>query len=285
MTSPESTELLTFEDILKRVDYVICDSSVFSPAGFNWYMEGVYEARDFAAVNSRCVRELTEYLKYLDEFFQNKNIFAVPGVSLELKRASDMVADKIRYLKLREKSGKDRKHHNGENKLMLLQEAHDLFHRYHMHTRRISFLPRYKGEYDVLEKIVMRVTENTGAKIDLHEVYNTRAKPRNIEDFHADEQAVAASLYLSLAENKEIGILTKDSDIRRILGNTLSYLFYSEKSQFNDFLSWIRANKIEVYFVSSFQQAKLVFDTDSFCPVRKISGEVTNNIDSKLNNL
>jgi hypothetical protein len=154
-----------------------------------------------------------------------------------------------------------------------------------MHTRRISFLPRYKWEYDVLEKIVMRVTENTGAKIDLHEVYNTRAKPRNIEDFHTDEQAVAASLYLSLAENKEVGILARDSDIRRILANTLSYLFYSEKNQFNDFLSQIRGNKIEVYFVSSFQQAKLVFDTDSFCPSQKISGGVANNIDSKLNNL
>jgi 3D (Asp-Asp-Asp) domain-containing protein len=90
---------------------------------------------------------------------------------------------------------------------------------------------------------------------------------------------------LSLAENKEVGILARDSDIRRILGNTLSYLFYSEKSQFNDFLSQIRGNKIEVYFVSSFQQAKLVFDTDSFCPSRKISGGVANNIDSKLNNL
>ncbi len=285
MTSPEITELLTFESILKRRDYVICDSSVFSPAGFDWYGEGVYDARDFAAVNSRCVRELTEYLKYFGDFFQNKNIFAVPGVSLELKRARDMVADKIKYLKIREKSREDRKHHNGENKLMLLQEAQNLFHQYYMRTRRISFLPRYKGEYDVLEKIVMRVTENTGAKIDLDKVYNTRAKPKKIEDFHADEQAVAASLYLSLAENKESGILARDSDIRRILANTLSYLFYSEKSQFNDFLSQIRGNKIEVYFVSSFQQAKLVFDTDSFFPFRKISGRVVHDIDSKLNNL
>ena len=246
--------------------------------------EGVYEARDFASVNSRCVREFTEYLKSLGEFFQNQKLFAAPAVSLELERARDMVADKMKYLKLREKSREDRKHHNGENKLMLLQEAHDLFHKYYMHTRRISFLPRYKEEYSLLEKIVMSVTENTEAKIDLDEFYNIGAKPKSIEDFHADEQAVAASLYLSLAENKEGGILARDSDIRRILANTLSYLHYSKKSQFNDFLSQITMNKIEVYFISSFQQAKLVFDTDSFLPPRKISGKAANNIDSRLSN-
>lgn len=280
---PEKTELLTFEDILEREGYAICDASIISPSNLNWYWEGVYRARNFSGINSEYVEGEAEYLKYFIEFLQNQNVFVARGVSLQIQRARYMVADKIKYLKMREKKDRDWKHQNGENKINLLQEVHDLFHSSFRETKRVSFLPKQRQKYNDLERIVMSVTEQTRAKVDLDEVYEQRAKPKRVQDFHADEQTVAAALYLSIIENRKGCILTRNLNIERILTNTLSYFFYSGNSQFNNFFSITRENEIRIYFVSDFQQVSFIFDSSNFYPSSKISKEVVANIDEEKN--
>ena len=221
----KKTELFTFKDILKQENYVICDSSVFSPSGPNWYWEGVYEAKNFAEIDSEYVKGEAEHLKYFTEFLANQNVYVVPGVCLELQRVRETVADKIKYLKMETKKYSKWGHHKGENKINLLQEVHDMFHESCMEAKRVSFLPKQRQEYNNLERIVMNVTEQTGAKIDFDEIYIQRTKPKKIEDLHTDEQTVTVALYLSVIENRKGCILTNDSDIGRILPNTLSYFF------------------------------------------------------------
>lgn len=284
MMSSEKTETFTFEDILNREGYVICDTSVSSSPNSDWYWEGVYRARNFAGINSEHVKEEAEHLKYFIEFLANQNVYVATGVSSQLERARDMVADKIRYLKIEGKKERDWKHKSGENQINFLQEVHDLFHESCRETRRVSFSPRQRREYSTIEKIVMSVTEQTGAKIDLDEIYYQRAKPKNVEYLHADEQTVAAALYLSIIENRKGCILTRNSNIGRILTNTISYFFYSENRQFNRFWGITRKNGIRIYFVSGIRQARIVFDSSDFYPYSKIR-EVIDAIDREANHL
>ena len=128
---------------------------------------------------------------------QNQNVYVAPGLSLQLQRARDIVADKIKYLKLEGKKERDWKYHNREDKMILLQEVHDLFHDSYLEARRVSFLPAQRKKYDTLERMVMSVTEQTQAKVDLDEIYDDRAKPKVVEDTHADEQAVAVDVDVS----------------------------------------------------------------------------------------
>jgi len=283
--NPEKTELLTFEDILKREDYVICDSALTSVANLEWYWDGIYRARNFAGINSEYVKREREYLESFLDLLTNPKVLVSEGVSLELQRARNMVGDKIKYLSGMEKLEKKKgKYHGGETQKELLSEVHDLFHESFKEAKRTSFSPGQKSEYGVLEKIVLSVTKHTNAKIDLDEFYEHRAKPKNTEDFHTDEQIVAAALYLSVIENREGCILTRDSDIKRILKNTLSYLALSNAKEFNEFSSLTKTNEIRIYFVLDFKQAGFVFDSRSFDPLtirKRFSEEVIDKINQE----
>ncbi len=279
---PKITEFLTFEDILNREEYTICDASISSPMNANWYEEGVYRARNFVGIDSELVGREIENLKFFIEFLKNPNVYVAKGVSFQLQNARDIVADKIRYLKTERKNERGRKYQNGENQANLLQEVHDMLYESCREAKRVSFLPKERQKYNSLEKIVVNVAEQTGARIDLNEIYDQRAKPKKVEDFHADEQTVAAALYFSIIENKKGCILTRNSDIERILTNTLFYFFYSNRSQFNRFFSIVRTNKIGIYFVSNSRKGEFIFDSRNFLPSSK-NKEVISVIDNKAN--
>lgn len=283
--SSEKTEILTFEDVLSRESYVICDSALTSVVNLEWYWDGVYRARNFAGINSEYVKKEREYLESFLDLLTNPKVLVSEGVSLELQRARNMIGDKIKYLREMGKlEKKKRKYHRGETQTELLSEVHALFHESFKEARRTSFSPGQKSEYGVLEKIVLSVTKHTNAKIDLDEFYEHRAKPKNTEDFHTDEQIVAVALYLSVIENGEGCILTKDSDIKRILKNTLSYLALSNAKDSNEFFSLTKTNGIRIYFVSDFKRAESVFDSRSFDPLtirKRFSEEVIDKINQE----
>ena len=272
----------TFEDILKDGDYTICDSSITSPLEIDWYWGGVYHARNFSQINLEYVATETHYLESFLELLSNPKVYVAPSVPSEIRTAREIVADKMRYLKKEEKKEiKKRKRGKGNN-VNTLQEVHDLFHECFNATKRVSFSPKRKKDYDILERIVMNVTEKTGAKIDLDYFYEQRAKPKRVGDSHADEQGVAIALYLSIFENKTGSILTGESDMERILENTISYFYHSKKYDINKLWGITKQNAIKIFYFPELNKAELTFDSRHFPPSQEIPRETFAGIDNQI---
>ena len=72
--------------------------------------------------------------------------------------------------------------------------------------------------------------------------------------------------------------MTGDSDIRRILFNTLSYLSYSNRTEYREILDSVRKNETSIYFVEKPQIAKLDFNISQFNPEKKRKGITPDNL-------
>ena len=250
---------LTFEDILKQEEYIIWDSAVISSPDTNWYHKMVYDSVSFLGINLETLGKEAEFLKYFLPFLENPNVFTVLGVALEIDRTRKIVADKIKFLKERERFlGKREFEGKGEAQKELLEGIRDLFYEYYKELRKSLFIPQQKQIYHTLEEITIKVTEQTNSKIDYSRYYEKRVKPKRDPGFHADEQTVAAALYLSSIEGKKGGILTRDSDIERILKNTLNCRFLSGISDL------ITNNRIKIYYPTGVGKAHCRFNTTDF---------------------
>jgi len=262
--SSESERCFTFADILREEYYVICDCSFTSLPGKDWYWDGVYEARKFSEVKQE---ELAEEIRCLRSFLSvlaNPHAFTVPGIAAELKTAREMVAHKMKILKTRERNPpRTRKHYNGETQREQLQEIHDLFHESYREAITSFISPTQGLRYDVLEGITLRVTEETHAKLDFDSFYEKRRKPKSIPDFHADEQLAATAIYLSAIENTRAAVLTRDSDIERILSNTLNYLVDSDKRRHRQYFHRAVKNGVVIYYVTGPEEARLTFESSN----------------------
>ncbi len=279
-------ELLTFDEILRQESYVICDSSLTSISGPDWYQGWVYDARFFSEINRDILETEIIDLKSFLEVLRNPIVFTTKGILYELKNTRDMIGDKLKFLKKQENlvGGKNRKRlHRGDNQRILLEQILDTFYESSRQSERSVFFPGQKIQYNVLERIVFEVTKHTDSKIDLDELYpEKRAKPKKVQDFHTDEEIVASALYLSAVDSRKGCILTRDSDIRRILMNTLAYMSLSDVKGLYDILNTVKKNRIRIYYVTESERGYLVFDTSEFDPSRrKLSREIIDSIDEE----
>lgn len=279
-------ELSTFDEILRQESYVICDSSLTSISSPDWYQGWVYDARFFSEIKRDILEAEIMDLKYFLEVLRNPIVFTTKGVLYELKNARDMIGDKLKFLNKQENlvGGKNRKRlHRGDNQKILLQQILDTFYESSRQSESSVFFPRQKFQYNALERIVLKVTKHTDSKIDLDELYpEKRAKPKKVQDFHTDEEIVASALYLSVIDSRMGCILTRDSDIRRILMNTLTYMSLSDVKGLHDIRNTVKKNRIRIYYVTESERGNLVFDTSEFDPSRrKLSREIIDSIDKE----
>lgn len=257
---PEIGRWVPIEYVLEQEDYILCDCSLTSEEESDWYGMEVYDAHSFSEINHDVIKDQIDYMKTFSSILKNPKTSVVEGVTLELERFSKMLGDKIKFLKER-KIGKKvfrshgesfrekRNYGGGELRENLICELQEIYHDCFEHSRRISFLAEQKQRYDNLEKIVLSVTEKTKAKGDRKERRQYyRKNLQDVEDFHTDEQVVAAALYLSGIEGKEGCILTRDSDIRRILLGSLFYLYDSFIDEFKEIISSVEEKRIRIYF-------------------------------------
>ena len=277
-------ELLTFDEILRQESYVICDSSLTSVSYANWYQDGVYDASFFSEINRDILKAEIIDLKYFLEVLRNPFVFTTKGVLYELKNSRCMVGDKLKFLNKQENlmGRKNRKRfHRGDNHKILLQQILDTFYESSRQSESSVFFPEQKFQYNALERIVFKVTKHTDSKIYLDELYpKKRVKPKKVQDFHADEEMVASALYLSAVDSKIGCILTRDSDIRRILINTLAYMSLSDVKGFYDIRNTVKKNRIRIYYVTKSKRGDLVFDTSKFDHSRsRLSREIIDSID------
>ena len=277
-------ELLTFDEILRQESYVICDSSLTSISSSDWYQDRVYDARFFSEINSDILEAEIIDLEYFLEVLRNPLVFTTKGVLYELENTRDMVGDKLKFLNKQENlvGRKNRKRfHRGDNQRILLKQILDTFYESSRQSKGSVFFPEQKFQYNALERIVFKVTEHTDSKIDLDELYpKKRAKPKKVQDFHTDEEIVASALYLSAIDSRIGCILTRDSDIKRILINTLAYMSLSDVKGLHDIHNTVKKNRIRIYYVIESKRGDLVFDTSEFDPSRsKLSREIIDSID------
>lgn len=248
---------LEFEEILMDNDCAISDTSAYSPIDSGWWRR-LYDTSSFRKVDWEDTESEYKYFETSLSFLKNPNVFSVEGVVLEVERLRDMVADKIGYLKRvrmeflnKKRSRRDFGEYEGEEPL---QEIHNLFHECYLELKKSRFKPRDTLKYRTLEEMTMDVAERTGSKIDFN-LYNKRAKPKVVEDFHTDEQIVATAFYISSVENNSAGILTQDSDIMRIMENVL------EDSRLLGLREPISRNGIRIYCPRSLGKAVCIFDS------------------------
>lgn len=279
-------ELSTFDEILRQESYVICDTSLISISSPDWYQEWVYDARFFSEIKRDILEaEITDLKNFL-EVLRNPLVFTTKGVLYELKNARDMVGDKLKFLNKQENfvERKDRRRfHRGDNQKILLQQILDTFYESSRQSEMSVFFPGQKFQYNALERIVFEVTKHTDSKIDLDEFYpKKRAKPKKVQDFHTDEEMVASALYLSAVDSRTGCILTRDSDIRRILMNTLSYMSLSDVNGLHDIRNTVKKNRIRIYYIVESKRGYIAFDTSKFDPSRsKLSREIIDSIDKE----
>ncbi len=268
--SSQQAQPLNFEDILSKEEYLICDTSITNYLTPHSYW--IFPARNFSSIPSDFIEKEIESMKLFLELLSSPKVLTTDGVSHEIKNARNNIGDKIHFLSLREDhhlKGDERKRNNGKSdKRIKLEEIQELYHRSYEASKILAFSPSQRQIYSFLEKIVLSVTRNTCAKIDYNLFYQPD-RPKT-EDFHTDEQLVAVALYLSSIEKKSGGVLTKDSDIKRILRNTIFYLTHSKNQGYREMINLLKDNGIRIYSQTGIWEAILKFDSSWFDSVKMI---------------
>ena len=273
-------QILSFEEILEREEYVLVDTSVSgSKENSGWYRKFVYDADSFSDIDEGVFRERIIGLDFFNSFLRNSNIYTSRGVSFEIENGRNMVQEKIRYLEdrasedsfLMEFSDRGvfrrrlrRKDHNSNGteppQKELLREIQNLYHKAYVQSRRAVLETEEENTYEYLENLVLKVTEHTNAKKDFGPRYGEFVR-EDKEDFHTDEQLVSLALYSSVMGNESC-IITRDSDFERILNNTLSYLLHSDNHFSSDYLlKFFQENRIQIFYPISHEEGKIVLDT------------------------
>lgn len=264
---------VNFDEILKHEDYVICDYSISSKEkGIGWYENSIYDINRFSELDFSSTEKEIESMKSFLSLLSNSKVLVTSGISCEIFTMVNLLRNKIKHLSLR----KDPPKHSGKRFTRdaneesigerMLNEIYNFLNESYAQSRRSEFSPAQKQVYSFLEKIVLGVAEHTGVKIDYGKVYNPNRKPKKVEDFHTDEQLVATALYLSVFEGKSGCILTRDSDIRRILFYTQSYLSYFDKTEYKEILDSIVKNRIRIYYGTEIRNAHIDYESPKFSP-------------------
>ncbi len=251
--------LLSFDDILEREDYVICDSGIADSG-----IEDLYPLNHFLEIPTPLLKRQLGGVELFLQLLEDPGVITVPGVSREIKIARELLGSKLRYLlaDTRRLSNGNRKRlmYKCRNKIKRLKRIQELHHILYQTLKRKAFAPREKPVYNFLESVVLSVAKNSDAKIDFGNSYGHES-PRPVEDFHTDEQLVAMAIYLSCVEGKSGGILTGDSDIKRILRNTIFYLAHSGHAGYREIINLVAKNPIKVYHIELPREAGISWDS------------------------
>jgi len=243
--------VLTFDDILQSSGYVLLDTGVTRSKKGNWLTKNFSDLKQRTDISLSGVEEETRSVEYFIQLLGNSNVFVTPRVSQEIFGFVDILKNLIvvlsRFKKIRPKNWIK------EADFDRLKEFYDLYETCYYKSRNSEFSPHQLQRHGFLERIVLSVSEETNAKIE----YGEERRSKRREDLHTDEQLVASALYLSFVEGKSGAIITIDSDIKRILFNTLSYLTYPYISVYRDVVNSATTSGIRICYStpdSEFQQ-------------------------------
>lgn len=254
-------QIFSLEEIINRAEYLLCDTSVVFQLSLS--SKRIYQTKSFSDFSADSIEKEIEMTNIFLEFLGNPKVLVTSRVSEEVRSIRDGLGNKIHFLRADYNLGRNGKKLREDKPVeqVKLEEIHELYHELYQTLRKSIFSPAQRQVYSFLEKIVLSVTKNTDAKIDYSFFYRKDDKPRKREYLHTDEQLVAAALYLSAFEKKHGGILTRDSDIKRILRNTLFYLNNSGNPGYLEIVPLLKENPISLYHVEEDKKARLLVDS------------------------
>jgi len=243
----------SIRNVLELEDYVICDTSI-SVSENSWCRNQIYETDRFSQLDLCVLQRVTKSLSSFSEILTYEKVISLKEVSKEIKRAREIVREKICFLESEDSHGGNGRYHKSKQEV-LLHKIRDLYHDSYLRARSS---PRFKQtECRALEKLVLQSSEETSSREDHLRKRNSKKYPY----LYTDEKIVALSLYLSSVEDKKGCILTRDKDIRLILLHTLNYLHSLRTYEAKGILKRISANPIKIYNYS--ENCPLFLDFDS----------------------
>ncbi|GIU68194.1 MAG: hypothetical protein KatS3mg001_044 [Candidatus Pacearchaeota archaeon] len=213
------------EDIINENDLIIFDTSSFISGFLQDYEQRLFFVNSFHELNKNLMIEGINFLEFYLGFLQNQKTITVREVYEEMLKTREILSEKIRYLRKRDHKRKVKYHKKSEREIFF-EEILELLNECCKEAKRSIVSLKQNEDYASLEKRVIEISELTHSKVSYAEFYPVkRIKPKKEkEELYTDEKIVALALYYCLFKRKNVGILTRDSDIKRITSNTLIYL-------------------------------------------------------------
>ena len=244
----------SFQEILDAEDYVICDSSIR-----NALIKEIYPVKTFSNLDVDILHKSIESSSIFLSLLEDPNSLTTRGVIEEIETARDIIANQLRYLVQNSSNGKKKYGERDKHKSGMLRQVQELHHQSYKVAKKSLFIPGNRQIYGFLERVVIAVAEMTEAKIDYSYLYGEQKAPK--KDNHTDEQLVSAALYLSAVDRKSGAILTKDSDIKRIVRHTLHYLYNSANNGYREIARLVKDHPVKVYQPEGPIHARLIWDS------------------------
>jgi len=258
----------SFADILNQGLLILTDGGAEVEDSSSWYKFKVYDSHTYSQIDCHSAHNKAEFLEEFKNWWSEPSVFTSEKVPEEIKRVLDCVRGKLKYLneKERSKPKKHKKknlklyHENIENARKLLGNVANLYNQIHQKAKKSVFKPNDLTKFICLENIVLTISKNSKAKQNFGYRYNdfdSKAK-----DLHADEELVALALYSSIVDKEGVCIVTRDSDIYRLLLSAHCHLVHSGIYDINGYLLQALEKKpIHVYFSTTWDTLNHVLDT------------------------
>jgi len=274
----EERKIFTFEDILERESFILCDKGVTQEQeGGQWYTDGVFGAESFSELDEQALTNAKIVLEQSKkEFSYTDKVYTVPKVVEEFLQFTEIIQDKMSFLRWLEnkKSHWDREADHEEKKKEL-KEIFTLQENIYQMAARQRFNQTGQPLFKTLENMIITLTQNIpGVKRNYDHLYNktrnnykNKGNKKKVE--HTDEQLVAAAAYRSIIEREESSIVSSDQDIAKIV-KTFQYFLKNNKSvpqRSNPLTDSFKENPIRVYLKTDIKTAELVYDTSWNGPV------------------
>ncbi|MEA3430220.1 MAG: hypothetical protein U9R08_03025 [Nanoarchaeota archaeon] len=257
-------ELTTFEEILKE-QYILTDQEVRSnPGNDGWYHNVLFDSQHYSNIDAEKLEDVLASIIKNVVWISQSNVYVVEGVINEISHFAGCIQNSLHYLNSKERwiqkknSKKEKRNYSDPEQKRLLEDITFKYKEFLRIAQKSSFKPEDPDAYLEFKNKIKIISSLTDSKID----YSRGDRPKKkIAETDSDEQIVAAALFMSIFEQKPCAIVTKDSDLRRILENSCYILKngfllpYEQESLIN--------NPVRIYFVTPRQDVLKTADTSS----------------------
>jgi hypothetical protein len=263
-----TAQSISLDDILKQNPIVLADNSINDLQGADWYRRA-YDHQTYAQLCDADLEEVIESLTFSHSLWSHPRIHSTEKVVDEVKAFRDLLTDKQDFLlRAEQRQGKPKR---GIKRYEQNIDAHarrnqELFSKIvHLQQRVVNQAVKSQIHtinwpiVNELEAYITRLGEALGAKKDYSVKYGVEWTKR--PDKRTDEQLVAIALYLSIFDQMPTGILTRDSDLKRLTAFSAYYLSHADTPNAKIIERALQRNPVRVYFLEAEDRAVLDMDT------------------------
>ncbi len=228
----------TFEEILKKGDFILLDNCLQRKNRINKWFEDIYECKFFTELNEDLLERIHEYTTAFHQQFLHKNTYTVPFAFEEIAYFYEKIKESFDFYNDNHLSFKycKRKRTQGKRKERILEKGHaetkkekysnivwDM-----LQAKKKARSSLYKKNDDLflfLNSILLWLSENKGKG---NNSYQKSIYRKKIENVYADEQLVSSLAYHSIVEEEQGIIATADKDVSSLLRSLYGFFCLAE---------------------------------------------------------